>query len=277
MATEAQMLQILGEEIRLVPKPGDGDCPDCDDKIVWMVKPGTLERAVSRIAALDAAASVRAQTTPDLRRVHDAYLDNERRRKEVMPPGSALQDSGRDNAPPPPAGPSPAEGAPCTCGWCIPETSPQPPPPAAPDSAPQAELVERRLRRLADRIPESGDAALFLKAANILAAQAAELADAWRQFQLLEDRLESKDAEVLRISDALAAKEAECERRKERIAELEAALRPFADFGSRVSSVESAPYRLSFTFQGKALEFTDFQRAHLTFHSALTGKPEEGR
>ena len=55
--TEAQMQQILSEEIRLVPKRDEGECPDCHEFTVWMVKPGTLERAVSRIAALAAAAA----------------------------------------------------------------------------------------------------------------------------------------------------------------------------------------------------------------------------
>jgi len=58
---EQIMLKILGEEIRLVAKQ-EHDCETCGEATVWMVKPGTLERAVSRIVTcIEAGAEIAAK------------------------------------------------------------------------------------------------------------------------------------------------------------------------------------------------------------------------
>jgi len=58
---ERSILKILGEEIRLVARQ-EYNCETCGEPTVWMVKPGTLERAVSRIvASIEAGAELAAK------------------------------------------------------------------------------------------------------------------------------------------------------------------------------------------------------------------------
>jgi len=48
--TRERMLEIFQEKIRLVARR-DGDCEDCGESLVWMVKPGTLEDAIDAALA----------------------------------------------------------------------------------------------------------------------------------------------------------------------------------------------------------------------------------
>jgi len=58
---EQRMLKILGEEIRLVARQ-EYNCETCGEPTVWMVKPGTLERAVSCIVvSIEAGAELAAK------------------------------------------------------------------------------------------------------------------------------------------------------------------------------------------------------------------------